>query len=136
VLKVDLIDAAPTATAANPSGKGKGAMQMMVGGGGAGPGGGGGGRGERSGPGGGEGVHGDMLNAMASPFCHLRRFGLHTGRINGISASLNSPLVITCGADKTVRVWDYTEWRCLIRHVLPEEPTDVSCHPSGEKREE
>ena len=77
-----------------------------------------------------------MLNAMASPFCHLRRFGLHTGRINGISASLNSPLVITCGADKTVRVWDYTEWRCLIRHVLPEEPTDVSCHPSGEKRVE
>ena len=44
---------------------------------------------------------------------------------------LRKPIVVTCGADKTVRIWNYAEKTCeLVRHFA-EEPVSVAMHPSG-----
>ena len=33
--------------------------------------------------------------------------GAHAGPVLGLSCAVSKPLLVSCGADRTVRVWDY-----------------------------
>eukprot|EP00391_Amoebophrya_sp_Ameob2_P005860 CAMPEP_0178992180 /NCGR_PEP_ID=MMETSP0795-20121207/5960_1 /TAXON_ID=88552 /ORGANISM="Amoebophrya sp., Strain Ameob2" /LENGTH=1181 /DNA_ID=CAMNT_0020684011 /DNA_START=596 /DNA_END=4141 /DNA_ORIENTATION=+ len=55
----------------------------------------------------------------------------HSGAINGMDACLRKSVVITCGSDKTVRIWNYLERTCELVKLFTEEPLSLSVHPTG-----
>ncbi len=69
----------------------------------------------------------DNLNLVPEPL--LTPF--HVGPINGLDVCIRKPLVVTVGADKTVRVWNYLEKTCELCKVFNEEAHSVALHPSG-----
>lgn len=51
--------------------------------------------------------------------------------ITGIDVAMWKPIVVTCGKDRTIRIWNTNERKLeLIKHV-DEEPSCLSVHPSG-----
>jgi len=44
---------------------------------------------------------------------------------------VRKPLVVTCGADRSVRVWNYLEKTCELCRFFNEEAYSVAVHPSG-----
>ena len=44
---------------------------------------------------------------------------------------LRKPLIVTCGVDCTVRVWNHVTKTQVMAKSFPEEPYSVSMHPSG-----
>ena len=44
---------------------------------------------------------------------------------------MSKPLLVSCGADCTVRVWDYRAWQCQLVSSQPEGPLGVALHPDG-----
>ncbi|KAJ1618791.1 quinon protein alcohol dehydrogenase-like superfamily, partial [Pavlovales sp. CCMP2436] len=55
----------------------------------------------------------------------------HQGAVTGMDVCTRKPLIATCSADRTVRVWDYAESVCVQSRVFVEEPLSVAFHPSG-----
>ncbi|CAK0790838.1 unnamed protein product, partial [Prorocentrum cordatum] len=55
----------------------------------------------------------------------------HTGAILGMDVCTRKPLVVTCGVDKSVRVWNYIEKTCDLCKFFNEEAYSVAFHPSG-----
>ncbi|OWZ15707.1 WD domain-containing hypothetical protein [Phytophthora megakarya] len=53
------------------------------------------------------------------------------GPVLQVDVCVQRPIVVTCGADKTVRVWNFELNRYELQHQCPEEPTTVAVHPSG-----
>ena len=51
--------------------------------------------------------------------------------ITGIDVCIWKPLVVTCGRDRTVRVWNYQERAVELMKEFPEEAQSVAMHPSG-----
>ncbi|RLN75172.1 hypothetical protein BBJ28_00017929 [Nothophytophthora sp. Chile5] len=48
-----------------------------------------------------------------------------------VDVCVQRPIVVTCGSDKTVRVWNFELRRYELLHQCPEEPLAVAVHPSG-----
>jgi WD40 repeat protein len=44
---------------------------------------------------------------------------------------IRKPLVVTCGMDKSIRIWNYMENTNELTKFFPEESLSVSIHPSG-----
>ena len=44
---------------------------------------------------------------------------------------VRKPLIVTCGSDKYIKVWNYIENTLEISHPFTEESYGVSIHPSG-----
>jgi len=44
---------------------------------------------------------------------------------------IRKPLVVTCSADKSIRVWNYSEETSELVKYFPEEAYSVAIHPSG-----
>ena len=66
----------------------------------------------------------DMLfEPLALPF--------HHNAITGLDIAMRKPLVVTCGIDKSVRVWNYIEKTIECIRFFNDEPYTVSIHPSG-----
>ena len=55
----------------------------------------------------------------------------HNGAILGLDVCARKPLVVTCGVDKTVRVWNYLEKTCELAKTFTEEAFSVAFHPSA-----
>uniref|UniRef100_A0A7S4DG22 Cilia- and flagella-associated protein 57 n=1 Tax=Lotharella globosa TaxID=91324 RepID=A0A7S4DG22_9EUKA len=55
----------------------------------------------------------------------------HHQAITGLDSCLRKPLVVTCGLDKSVRVWNYLEKTLESIRFFNEEPYSVAIHPSG-----
>ena len=55
----------------------------------------------------------------------------HSGAITGLDVCVRKPLVVTCGLDKTVRVWNYQERTLELSQTFTEEVYSVAFHPSG-----
>ena len=55
----------------------------------------------------------------------------HVGRITGLDICVRKPILVTCGVDKTVRVWNYHEKTCEIMKFFHEDAFSVALHPSG-----
>ena len=53
------------------------------------------------------------------------------GAITGLDLCIRKPLAVTCGMDRTVRVWNYTDFKLEITKVFAEDPYSVAFHPSG-----
>lgn len=58
--------------------------------------------------------------------------GFHQGSILDMGTAVQQPLIVTCGVDHTVRLWDYKKRQCTVKHsFVNEEPISVSIHPNG-----
>lgn len=55
----------------------------------------------------------------------------HSGAITGMDVCVRKPLVVTCGTDNTVRIWNYLERTLEVCAHYAEEPFSVAFHPSG-----
>jgi WD40 repeat protein len=49
----------------------------------------------------------------------------------GLDTCIRKPLVVTCGLDKSVRVWNYVDKSTDIMKIFPDEAYSVAFHPSG-----
>ena len=57
--------------------------------------------------------------------------GAHAGAVLGLACAVSKPLLVSCGVDCTVRVWDYRSWSCQLVSSQPEGPQGVALHPDG-----
>ena len=73
----------------------------------------------------------DILKADEHHFAFFASGGFHHAAITGIDVCVRKPLLITCGADKTLRMWNYATKTCEQVKAFPDEPLSVSLHPSG-----
>lgn len=55
----------------------------------------------------------------------------HTAPITSLDLCIRKPLLVTCSADKTIRIWNYLTGTCELSKVFGEEPQSISLHPSG-----
>ena len=53
------------------------------------------------------------------------------GAILGMDVCIRKPLVVTCGVDKSARVWNYVEKTCALCKWFNEEAYSIAFHPSG-----
>jgi WD40 repeat protein len=63
--------------------------------------------------------------------CELLNVSFHSGSITGLDVCIRKPIVVTCGIDRTVRVWNYmlrTNELCI---QFQEQPHSIALHPSG-----
>eukprot|EP01038_Epipyxis_sp_PR26KG_P006512 gene6512-8950_t len=51
--------------------------------------------------------------------------------ITGIDTALWKPIVVTCGRDKSLRVWNLSEKRMELMKRFEDEPLSLSVHPTG-----
>ncbi|KAG7387905.1 Cilia- and flagella-associated protein 57 [Phytophthora pseudosyringae] len=51
--------------------------------------------------------------------------------VTGMDVCVRKPLLVTCGLDRTVRVWNYVDRTCEVAKRFNEEAFSVACHPSG-----
>jgi len=73
----------------------------------------------------------DLLKAEEAPVFESVLTPFHTGPILGMDVCTRKPLVVTCGLDKSVRVWNYLEKTCELCKFFNEEAYSVAFHPSG-----
>ena len=72
----------------------------------------------------------DILRADEMNF-ELLSQAFHSGIVTGLDSCIRKPLVATCGADRSVRVWNYLDKSSDITKVFTEEVHSISFHPSG-----
>jgi WD40 repeat protein len=73
----------------------------------------------------------DLLKAEESPVFEPVLTPFHSGAILGMDVCTRKPLVVTCGVDKSVRVWNYIDKTCELCKFFNEEAYSVAFHPSG-----
>ncbi|KAJ3157757.1 Cilia- and flagella-associated protein 57 [Geranomyces variabilis] len=61
---------------------------------------------------------------------HLSQ-SFHNGAINGMDTAARKPIIATCGADRTVRIWNYLDNTVEVTKTFYDEPLSISVHPSG-----
>ena len=57
--------------------------------------------------------------------------GFHQGSIVGVDLCSQLPLAATAGSDKTIKIWNYESWNCLVHKQMMDQIWSVSLHPSG-----
>jgi len=72
----------------------------------------------------------DFLKAEDSAVEHALT-SFHSGPIFGLDVCVRKPLVVTCGTDKSVRIWNYVDKTQELCKVFNEEAFSVAFHPSG-----
>ncbi|KAJ3356669.1 Cilia- and flagella-associated protein 57, partial [Kappamyces sp. JEL0680] len=55
----------------------------------------------------------------------------HIGPITTIDACVSKPLVATCGADRSIRIWNYVDNNLETINYFDETPTCMAIHPNG-----
>ncbi|CAE7596826.1 CFAP57 [Symbiodinium natans] len=73
----------------------------------------------------------DLLKADETPAFDPVLTHFHTGAILGMDVCIRKPLVVTCGVDKSARVWNYVEKTCALCKWFNEEAYSIAFHPSG-----
>jgi len=69
-------------------------------------------------------VSGEMnFEPLAMPFHHMS--------ITGLDVCIRKPLVVTCGMDRSVRIWNYLNRTVEVTRFFNEQPHSVAFHPSG-----
>ena len=58
-------------------------------------------------------------------------YNFHNGRVTGLDVCIRKPLIVTCGLDKYVRIWNYVDKKLEVEASFNEEPYSVAFHPSG-----
>jgi WD40 repeat protein len=78
-----------------------------------------------------KGFRTDVLKPADMKFEPLGGVLNHTGPITGLDICVRKPIIVTCGADKTVRVWNYMTKSVELAVPFSETPYSVALHPSG-----
>lgn len=73
----------------------------------------------------------DLLKTEDGPSFDYLLTSFHTGPIFSVDICTRKPLIVTCGADKTIRVWNYLDKTCELCKAFNEEAYSVAFHPSG-----
>ncbi|KAI8809706.1 WD40-repeat-containing domain protein [Cladochytrium replicatum] len=81
-------------------------------------------------PTGGGGVKGQPTDLQEQK-CEPVSQPYHHGAITGLGTCCRRPLMISCSADRSIRIWNYMTGVCELVKYFPEEPHSVSLHPSG-----
>lgn len=55
----------------------------------------------------------------------------HIGPITGIDVAFRKQLLVSCGDDHAIRVWNYEKMQCEIAKFFSDQPLSVSFHPNG-----
>jgi len=55
----------------------------------------------------------------------------HFGSINAMDIAVRKPLIVTCGTDRSIRIWNFEDMKLECCKFYPEEAISVSIHPSG-----
>ncbi|OQS02156.1 WD domain-containing protein [Thraustotheca clavata] len=55
----------------------------------------------------------------------------NSSQITGLDVCIRKPLIVTCGVDKSVRVWNYNDKSTDILKFFKEEALAIALHPSG-----
>jgi WD40 repeat protein len=63
--------------------------------------------------------------------CERLAQSFHSGEISGMDACVSKPLLVTCGIDKTIKVWNYVENNLEVSKIFEEAATSISIHPNG-----
>ncbi|KAI9091005.1 quinon protein alcohol dehydrogenase-like superfamily [Phlyctochytrium arcticum] len=63
------------------------------------------------------------FHALSQPF--------HRGAISGLDTCVRKPILVTCGVDLSIRIWNYQQNTCELVKYFSEEPYSVALHPSG-----
>ncbi|XP_054547102.1 cilia- and flagella-associated protein 57 isoform X3 [Talpa occidentalis] len=58
-------------------------------------------------------------------------YPLHSASITGLSTCIRKPLIATCSADRSVRLWNYESNTLELFKEYQEEAYTISLHPSG-----
>jgi WD40 repeat protein len=48
-----------------------------------------------------------------------------------LDVCVRKPIIVTCGLDRTVRIWNYNTKKLECYHTFNEDPYSVAIHPSG-----
>eukprot|EP00927_Polykrikos_kofoidii_P044410 TRINITY_DN38389_c0_g1_i1.p1 TRINITY_DN38389_c0_g1~~TRINITY_DN38389_c0_g1_i1.p1 ORF type:complete len:1288 (+),score=271.17 TRINITY_DN38389_c0_g1_i1:192-4055(+) len=72
----------------------------------------------------------DLLKSEDSGIDHVLT-SFHSGPILGLDICVRKPLVVTCGSDRSVRIWNYVEKTQELCKFFGEEAFSVAFHPSG-----
>jgi len=65
--------------------------------------------------------------AEFSVLCHP----FHSGAITGIDVCHRKPIVVSCGADRTIRIWNYLTLQQELAKEFDESVNCVALHPTG-----
>lgn len=71
----------------------------------------------------------DDVDYVVSAFHRPNECGLM--HVTGMDVCVRKPILVTCGLDKSVRVWNYLDRSCEVAKQFSEEAHSVACHPSG-----
>eukprot|EP00742_Colponemidia_sp_Colp-10_P003011 GILJ01003213.1.p1 GENE.GILJ01003213.1~~GILJ01003213.1.p1 ORF type:complete len:1307 (+),score=279.75 GILJ01003213.1:41-3922(+) len=72
----------------------------------------------------------DIMKAEEMQFEYLST-PFHSQAVTGLDVCIRKPLVITCGLDKQVIVWNYLDKSVELQKTFNEEAYSVAFHPSG-----
>jgi len=72
----------------------------------------------------------DILKTEEMQFEHLS-LHFHHMQITGLDTCSRKPFIVTCGMDRTVRVWNYNTQTIEVMKFFNEPPHSVAFHPSG-----
>ena len=70
-------------------------------------------------------------NDPNDPNFHLLLPTFHHKGIGGLDLSVRKPYIVTCGRDKTIKVWNWHDKSVVITKEFKEDPVTVAMHPSG-----
>ncbi|KAH0788553.1 cilia- and flagella-associated protein [Histomonas meleagridis] len=56
---------------------------------------------------------------------------LHNGPITCLDVAYRKQLIVSCGEDNSIRVWNYEKMQCIINKTFSDQPLSVSFHPDG-----
>lgn len=72
-----------------------------------------------------------QFELVSLPFHSSPPVNSGTYPINGMDVCVRKPLIVTCGVDKYIRIWNYEEKSMEAYRFFNEEAYCVSIHPSG-----
>ncbi|KAK0358809.1 hypothetical protein LTR94_033888, partial [Friedmanniomyces endolithicus] len=74
----------------------------------------------------------DKVDRHHHGIADLTTGGYHTSSILSADIAFERPLIVTIGADATMRVWNYLTEKCeLVHYFRNEEPLACALHTSG-----
>ena len=61
-------------------------------------------------------------------------YPFHCGSVTGVDVCQRKPLVVTCGTDRSIRVWNYLSMELELSKEFEENVESVALHPTGKDK--
>ena len=80
---------------------------------------------------GGDGETGPTVEKAARNEFSVFSYSFHNGAVTGVDVCHRKPLVVTCGADRSIRVWNYLSLELELSKEFEEAVESMALHPTG-----